>query len=452
MPTIALLGTCDTKLPELLYLRSQILSQAPPHSTTVFLIDVGRRVISHPAIDMPPSDLLTLYGHPIDDPEDMYAIQQLPRNELVEVMSRLATRAIKFLYSHTERHARDPQGNEMGIHAIISLGGSNATAVATPVMRNAVPIGFPKLMVSTVASGDTGPYVGEADITMMYSVVDVAGLNEVLRSVLSNAAGAVVGMARAYEERMAEKEQKEKEGDGGRGKKKVKVGITMFGVTTPGVDAIRQYLEEKYPVVETLVFHATGHGGKAMERLVREGELDAVIDLTTTELADELVGGVMSAGPDRMRAAVEKKIPYIVSLGALDMVNFGPRETVPERFRKDHGRKLYEHNPTVTLLRTSAEECTEIGRRMCERLRNGGDPRRIQVWIPKGGLSMLSVRRAPFEDRYCDDFLFRAVHNGLEGTGILVKDDQRDVNDKGFAHDVAEAMATLLELSSHQQS
>lgn len=376
----------------------------------------------------------------------MQSLQSLPRNQLVELMSRLCTNHIQSLFSRQE------------IHGIVSLGGSNATSLAAPVMRNALPIGFPKLMVSTVASGDTGPYVGETDITMMYSVVDVAGLNEVLRGVLGNAAGAVVGMANAYYERRmgriregedmeAKKEKKAK-------KKAKVVGITMFGVTTPSVDAIRQYLESKYPgVIETMVFHATGHGGKAMERLVRAGELDAVIDLTTTELADELVGGVMSAGPDRMRAAVGKGIPYIVSLGALDMVNFGPPGTVPERFRsKDaNERKLYEHNPTVTLLRTSVEECREIGKRMCERLLEGGDPSKIQAWIPQGGLSMLSVAGAPFEDRDADEALFETVREGLKGSGILVKDDERHVNDKGFAHDVAEAMAKLLGLSNGQQ-
>ncbi|EAA35543.1 hypothetical protein GE21DRAFT_1842 [Neurospora crassa] len=447
MPTIALLGTCDTKLSELLYLRSQILLHP---STTVLLIDVGRHPVSHPSITFGPPDLLSHYAKEAE--MDMQSLQSLPRNQLVELMSRLCTSHIQSLFSRQT------------IHGIVSLGGSNATALAAPVMRNALPIGFPKLMVSTVASGDTGPYVGETDITMMYSVVDVAGLNEVLRGVLGNAAGAVVGMANAYYERRRiregaesgreigegrEKEEKEK-----KEKKKARVGITMFGVTTPSVDAIRQYLESKYPgVIETMVFHATGHGGKAMERLVRAGELDAVIDLTTTELADELVGGVMSAGPDRMRAAVGKGIPYIVSLGALDMVNFGPPGTVPERFRsKDaNERKLYEHNPTVTLLRTSVEECREIGRRMCERLLDGGDASKIQVWIPKGGLSMLSVAGAPFEDRDADEALFQTVREGLKGSGILVKDDERHVNDKGFAHDVAEAMAKLLGLSNGQQ-
>ncbi|KAK3497336.1 uncharacterized protein B0T23DRAFT_393596 [Neurospora hispaniola] len=436
MPTIALLGTCDTKLSELLFLRSQILLHP---STTVLLIDVGRHPVSHPSITFGPPDLLSHYAK---EGMDMQSLQSLPRNQLVELMSRLCTCHIQSLFSRQQ------------IHGIVSLGGSNATSLAAPIMRNALPIGFPKLMVSTVASGDTGPYVGETDITMMYSVVDVAGLNEVLRGVLGNAAGAVVGMANAYYERRM---RRIREGDMEAKKehnKKARVGITMFGVTTPSVDAIRQYLESKYPgVIETMVFHATGHGGKAMERLVRAGELDAVIDLTTTELADELVGGVMSAGPDRMRAAVGKGIPYIVSLGALDMVNFGPPGTVPERFRsKDaNERKLYEHNPAVTLLRTSVEECREIGRRMCERLLEGGDASKIQVWIPKGGLSMLSVAGAPFEDRDADEALFETVREGLKGSGILVKDDERHVNDIGFAHDVAEAMAKLLGLSNGQQ-
>ena len=353
-------------------------------------------------------------------------------------MTRLAT-------SHVESLFRQGQ-----IHGIISLGGSNATSLAAPVMRNAVPIGFPKLMVSTVASGDTGPYVGETDITMMYSVVDVAGLNEVLRGVLENAAGAVVGMANAYEKRMrerqAEKERTEKE------KKKIRVGITMFGVTTPGVDAIRQYFEEKYPIIETMVFHATGHGGKAMERLIEAEELDAVIDLTTTEVADELVGGVMSAGPGRMSAAVSRRIPYVVSLGALDMVNFGPKETVPEKFRTDNTRKLYEHNPNVTLLRTSVEECKKIGKEIADRLSQTEAPNKIMVWIPEGGVSMLSVPGGPFADHDADQALFRAIRGGLEGTRIPYWEDDRNINDKGFAQDVAESMARLLGISEDTRS
>jgi uncharacterized protein (UPF0261 family) len=308
-------------------------------------------------------------------------------------------------------------------------------------MRDAVPVGFPKLIVSTVASGDTGHIVGETDISLMYSVVDVAGLNEVLSDILSNAGAAISGAALAYAERRKNSEASKGSGDAARQKRRV--GATMFGVTTPGVDAIRHHLESNYDV-EVYVFHATGHGGKAMERLVREGRLDAVLDLTTTELCDFITGGTMSAGPNRLEAAAEAGIPYIVSLGATDMTNFGPKSTVPPRYQD---RKLYEHNPDVTLMRSSKDESKQVADLICKKLKDKSkDASKIEVWLPRGGVSLMAVPDGPFADAEADTVLFDSVKSGLEGSGITVVDDPRDINNPEFAKDIAEALVSKMGL------
>ncbi|KAF2850338.1 UPF0261-domain-containing protein [Plenodomus tracheiphilus IPT5] len=351
MRTIVILGTCDTKLDELLFLRSEVLRQ----NVNVTLIDVGRHPIKHDAISMGQRKLLQDYGSNEE-------LGQLPRGEVIKIMATCATTAVKRIFKAGQAHG------------IIAAGGSGGTSLAAQVMRDALPIGVPKLIVSTIASGDTGPIVRETDITLMYSVVDVAGLNQVLRNILSNAGAAIVGMAQAYALRAQKSEPSSKK----------RVGMTMFGVTTPAVDTIRNHLESSYDI-EIYVFHATGHGGKAMERLIREGGLDAVLDLTTTEVCDHVTGGVMSAGPHRLEAAAEAGIPNIISIGATDMSNFGPINTVPERYKD---RTLYEHNPVVTLMRTSKEEAGQVGAFIAAKIRkHAKDPRAIEVWLPKGGWS-----------------------------------------------------------------
>ncbi|EON68505.1 hypothetical protein W97_07763 [Coniosporium apollinis CBS 100218] len=323
------------------------------------------------------------------------------------------------------------------IHGIISAGGSGGTALASAVMREALPIGFPKLIVSTVASGDTGPIVGETDITMMYSVVDIAGLNSVLRNVLANAAGAIVGMARAYQAYLKNFSEE------GAAEKKRRVGVTMFGVTTPCVDVIRKHLERVYDI-EVYVFHATGHGGRAMERLINEGQLDAILDITTTEICDFLLDGNMSAGPNRLEAAASAGIPNILSVGACDMANYGARNTVPERFKD---RRLYEHNPMVTLMRTNKDECAKIGEFMVEKLRRYAERKEmVQVWLPTGGVSMIATPGGPFEDREADRALFEMIEEGLKDSAIRVVRDERAINDEGFARDIAEELVRLMDL------
>ncbi len=404
-PTVVLIGTFDTKFDELLFLRDELLL----HSVGVITVDVGRKDIRHKAVHIYSEQLLKN----ADEKQD---VNQLPRGEVIKVMASSATKYIKTLHK---------QGS---MHAIISAGGSGGTSLTAQVMRDALPIGFPKLIVSTVASGDTGPIVEETDITLMYSVVDIAGSNQVLRNVLRNAGAAVAGMAHAYASRVQESLPSEK---------KLRVGISMFGVTTPAVDAIRKHLESNYDI-ETYIFHATGHGGKAMERLVREGGLDAILDLTTTEICDHITGGVMSAGPHRLEAAAEAGIPQIISVGATDMSNFGPINTVPERYKD---RKLYEHNPVVTLMRTSVDEARQVGCFIIEKLKtHAKKPGAVQVWLPTGGISAIAVHDGPFADADADAALFEAIQTGLKDGEIEVVVDKRKINDEGFAHDIAEAL------------
>jgi uncharacterized protein (UPF0261 family) len=314
-----------------------------------------------------------------------------------------------------------------GLHAegqlggILALGGSGGSSIATRAMR-ALPVGVPKVMVSTVASGDTRPYVGAVDVTMMYSVVDIAGVNRVSARIMANAAGAIAGMVGATVPELAEKPL---------------VGATMFGVTTPCVTRARERLEELG--YEVLVFHATGSGGQSLEALVRDGFLAGVLDTTTTELADELVGGVLSAGPDRLEAAGAAGVPQVVSLGALDMVNFGPRETVPPQFE---GRTLYVHNPTVTLMRTTAAECAELGRTIGRKLSSATGP--PALFVPLGGVSMIDVAGQPFHDPDADAALFGALRDSVDGS-VEVHEVKADLNDPAFAVAMADRLHELIQ-------
>ncbi len=331
------------------------------------------------------------------------------RGAAVETMARGAAEIVKRLRA------------EGRLDGILGLGGSGGSAIATYAMRQ-LPVGVPKLMVSTVASGDTRPYVGAVDVTMMYSVVDIAGINQISARILTNAAAAIAGMADAQAIEIA---------DTG----KPLVGATMFGVTTPCVTRARERLEELG--YEVLVFHATGTGGQSMEALVRGGFIAAVLDATTTELADDLVGGVLSAGPDRLEAAGEVGIPQVVSLGALDMVNFGPMETVPERFRE---RRLYVHNPTITLMRTTPEECAELGRRIARKLNAAQGP--VSLFIPLRGISLIAVEGQVFYDPDADKALLAALRADLDHS-VDVRELNTDINDPAFAEAMADRLHEL---------
>ncbi|MEW4487026.1 Tm-1-like ATP-binding domain-containing protein [Thalassoglobus sp. JC818] len=286
------------------------------------------------------------------------------------------------------------------VQGVIGIGGSGGTSLIAPAMR-ILPIGMPKILVSTVASGNVAPYVDCSDIFMLYSVVDIAGLNVVSKRILTNAADAMAGMvlpdSKATTSKTTDSQVPPRN----------TVGLTMFGVTTPCVTQVRQQLEADNN--ECLVFHATGTGGRAMEQLVESGFLTAVMDITTTEVADEIVGGVFAAGPERFDRVLRSRVPYILSLGALDMVNFGARETVPPQFQD---RLLHCHNAQVTLMRTNAVECKQIGRWIADKLNQSVAP--LRLLIPEGGLSLLDVPGQPFHDPEADHALFDSLEEHLQ--------------------------------------
>ncbi|KAK6434979.1 hypothetical protein LTR95_008834 [Oleoguttula sp. CCFEE 5521] len=424
---VIILGTCDTKLDELLYLRQEVITSSQGRADIV-LIDAGRKPVDHDAITYPQKVLTTLYA-----PSPSQDVSTLPRGEVIKYMSACAINACRD--AMREGQVKPPHRTITGI---ISAGGTGGTSLASAIMREVFPIGFPKLIVSTVASGNCGPIVEESDITMMNSVVDIAGTNNLLKRILSNAAGAIVGMADAYERPMQDSSHPLSATD-----QRKRVGLTMFGVTTPCVDKIRNHLESMY-TLECFVFHCTGHGGKAMERLVKEGKLDAVLDITTTEICDHLMGGNMSAGPHRLEAALQAGMPCIISVGATDMVNFGAIATVPEKYQS---RKLFEHNPMVTLMRTSPQECKDVGEFIVGKINQFAKaPEKVQVVLPKGGVSMIATKDAPFYDAGADKAIFDAIENGLKASAIEVISDERQINDETFAVDVAERMARLMSL------
>jgi uncharacterized protein (UPF0261 family) len=400
-PTVALFGTLDTKGQEYAFLREQVRA----HGASVLLVDVG--VLGEPSV-MPDVKRAAVAAAAGFDVEALAA--EGDRGAAVAAMAHGAAEIARRLHADGR------------IDAIAGLGGSGGSAIVTEAMR-ALPIGVPKLMVSTLASGDTRPYVGAVDVTMMYSVVDIAGLNQVSRRILANAAGAIAGMAAVEPERADDA--------------RPLVGATMFGVTTPCVTRARERLEELG--YEVLVFHATGTGGRSLEALIEGGFLTASLDVTTTELADELVGGVLSAGPERLEAAGAAGIPQVVSLGALDMVNFGPEDTVPERFR---GRNLYVHNPTVTLMRTTPEECAELGRTVARKLNAASGP--VTVFVPLRGVSAIAVEGQPFHDPEADDALIGALRESLDPS-VDLRELDLDVNDPAFAEAMADRLHELVQ-------
>ena len=398
MAVVALIGTLDTKGEEYRWLAEGLRGEV----VEPLIVDVGS--FSHSELaDITSDEVIRAAGEQVDGLRE-----RRDRGEMMEVMSRGAAEVVARLAS------------EGRIHGLLAIGGSGGSSVAAAAMR-ALPVGFPKLLVSTMASGNVRPYVGEVDATLMYSVVDVAGINSISEKVFGNAVAAIAGMATAYEGRVADKDSRPV------------VAVTMFGVTTPAADEARRRLTELG--YEVLVFHATGTGGRAMEKLVESGLLAGVCDLTTTELADDLVGGVLSAGPNRLEQAGLSGIAQVVSLGALDMVNFGPMETVPEEFRH---RNLFVHNPTVTLMRTTPEEMAELGRRIARKLAAATGV--TELFIPLRGVSAIDVVGAPFHDEQADAALFAELRSGLADSGVVVHERDEDINTPGFGAAMAEAL------------
>lgn len=398
--TVLLIGTLDTKGAEFAYVRDLI--QARGHR--VLMMDVG--VLGEPgfAPDICAAEVAAAGGASLEELR-----RRGDRGQAVDAMIAGVRTLVPRLYA------------EGKFDGVMGLGGGGGTSIATAAMRE-LPVGVPKLMVSTLASGNTRLYVGVKDITIMHSVVDIAGLNRISRRILANAAGALCGM---LEQEVPPAEERPV------------IAATMFGVTTPCVDRLRERLREAG--YEVLVFHATGTGGQAMEGLIDAGFIAAVADITTTEWCDEVVGGVLSAGPDRLSAAARAGIPQVVSCGALDMVNFLALETVPEKFR---GRKLYRHNPNVTLMRTTPEECAEIGRRIAEQLNKARGP--TTLLIPLRGVSMLDREGQPFHDPEADAALFQALRENVRPPVEIVELDLH-INDPAFADAAAERLLALLE-------
>jgi len=387
MAKVYVIGTCDTKEPELRY-AAECVRQA---GAIPVVVDVGTKGTGI-AVDVSAAEIAAYH------PQGLTAVLGLnDRGAAIAGMAEALTRWLT---------ARDDIG------AVLGLGGSGNTALVTQAMR-ALPIGTPKLMVSTVASGNVAPYVGPADIAMMYSVVDIAGINAISRRVIANAAHAAAGMA-LHNAPPAP------------GVEKPGIGMSMFGVTTACVTMLREALDATH---ECYVFHATGAGGQSMEKLADSGLLTALLDITTTEVPDHLFGGVFPCTEDRFGAAIRTRLPYIGSVGAVDMVNFGGLETVPSQFA---GRNLYVHNPQVTLMRTTPEENRAIAEFILARLNRMEGP--VRFLLPLGGVSAIDVPGMPFHDPAANAVLFETIREGfIESPHRKLIEVQAAINDRAFA-------------------
>ena len=412
MATIAILGTMDTKGVEHGFIAQEILRRG--HK--VLVIDVG--ILSEPKLkpDVTREEILASAGI-----ELTALLQKKDRGEAVAAMSKGAPIVLARLAA------------ERKIDGVISLGGGGGTAIATAAMR-ALPIGFPKLMVSTLASGNTAQYVGVKDIVMFPSIVDVSGINRISRQILTRAAGAICGMVEVGVQASACSGEDMLKRDLQRDKPIIVA--SMFGNTTQCVQHAQKNLEDAG--YEVLVFHATGIGGRTMESLIETGLVAGVLDITTTEWADELVGGVLGAGPNRLEAAARSGIPAVIAPGCLDMVNFHGPETVPAKFE---GRNFYQHNPQVTLMRTTPEENAQLGRIIAEKLNRSTGP--VSVLLPLKGISIISASGQKFHDPLADQALFQSLKSSLNPEIEVIELDCA-INDAKFAEACAEKLLAQL--------
>ncbi|MEV7441741.1 Tm-1-like ATP-binding domain-containing protein [Streptomyces sp. NPDC091204] len=410
MTNVVLVGTLDTKGVEYGWLRERLLRAG----VEVVLVDTG--IMGEPRV-------------PADVPRD--AVARAAGTELSELRAAADRGAAVTTMARGAEATLLRLHAEGRLHGVLAIGGSGGTSIATRAMR-ALPLGVPKLMVSSMASGDVSPYVGSSDITMMYSVVDIAGINSVSGPVLANAAEAVAGMARAYARASLELHPP-RLGAGAR----PLIAASMAGVTTAGVDAARERLTDLG--YEVLVFHVSGTGGRTLETLAGQGVFAGVLDLTLSELADDLCGGILTAGPDRLSAAGRAGIPQVVSLGALDMVKFGPLESLPRRVLD---RGVHVHNPSITVIRTNQEECTELGRRVAAKLRAATGP--TAVCVPLRGLSTLGAPGGPYHDPGADRALFTALREGLRGSAARLYDYDTHINDPAFGRAAADRLHDLI--------
>lgn len=399
MKTIAIIGTFDTKGTEFEFIKKLVREQG----LDTLCIHAGAFEPLF-APDVSNAEVAASVGVSMEE-----ISSKRDRAFATDVMSRGAEKLIPELYA---------QGRFDGI---ISVGGSGGTSMATPAMR-ALPIGVPKVMVSTMASGNVSQYVGTSDVVMFPSVVDAEGLNAISMEIFSNAVNAVVGMVKNKKPLAHEN--------------KPIIAATMFGVTTPCIKTAKAYLEEQG--YEVLVFHATGTGGRTMETLINAGFIKGVLDITTTEWCDELFGGVLNAGSHRLEAAGACGVPQVVSVGALDMVNFGPLDTVPEQYR---GRNLYKHNPTVTLMRTTKEENIRLGEVIAEKLNAAKSP--TALMLPLRGVSAIDGEGQPFSDPEADKALFDTLRANIGSNVELIELDS-NVNDDAFALAAAKKLLELM--------
>ena len=397
MATIAVIGTLDSKGEEHAFVADLI--RARGHRA--LLIDVGSGGPPTVTPDFTREQVAAFAGLDLAD-----LLVRKDRGECVVAMSKAAP---VFLAKLASAH---------DIDGVISLGGGGGTAISTAAMR-ALPLGFPKLMISTLAAGNTAPYLGTKDIVMMPSIADIAGLNRLSRLIFSRAAGAICGMVEAKIETAGWRPL---------------VVASMFGNTTACVTEAKRIIEEAG--YEVLVFAATGAGGRSMEALIESGMVAGVLDLTTTEWADELVGGVLNAGPDRMDAAAKAKVPAIVAPGCLDMVNFGEKSSIPEKYA---GRNFYIHNPQVTLMRTTPEECSRLGGIIADKVNRYTAP--AVIMIPKKAISVISAVGQPFHDSAADEALFNAIR---ENANVPVEEFDEEINSPVFAKACADKLLQLM--------
>lgn len=400
MKTVVIIGTFDTKAKEFSYVKDEI--ERLGFNTLMIHTGVYDSLIS---VDITNQQVL--------DEVDVDITELIRKSDRAYATDMLAKGMQSLLLKLFEAQKFD---------GVISLGGSSGTAIATAGMKE-LPIGIPKVMVSTMTSGDISQYVGTSDIFMMPSIVDIAGLNKISKQIFMNAINALGGMLSDYELDFNED--------------KPLIAASMFGVTTPVVTQATEILEQHG--YEVVIFHATGTGGKAMEDLIRSGYFEGVLDLTTTEWADQLCGGVLSAGESRLDAAIENNIPQVVSLGALDMVNFGPKETVPEQYKN---RLLYQHNPSVTLMRTTVEENIKIGHKIAEKL-NKADTNTALV-IPVKGISAIDKDGEIFYDEKATQALINTIKENLN-SNITIHELDYHINDKTFSNEVSRILINAIE-------
>ena len=409
MATVALVGTLDTKGPDYAFLAGRLRASG----AGVIVVNAGTGTPAGITPDIPAEQVAAAAGTTIE------ALRSAAdRGAAVTALGRGAAALVSELAAAGR------------VDGVLAAGGSGGSSIAAQVMA-ALPVGLPKLLVSTMASGDVSPYVGAKDVCVMYSVVDVAGVNRISRLVLGNAAAAMAGMALA---RAGEQAGEQASGDDER----PLVAASMFGVTTPAVETARSRLTGLG--YEVLVFHATGAGGRALEALAEARLLAGVLDVTTTELADDLVGGVLSAGPDRLTAAGAAGLPQVIAPGALDMVNFGPRETVPERFAD---RLLYVHNPTVTLMRTTVKEMAELGARVGRKAAAATGPTAV-IW-PDRGVSTLDADGQAFFDAAADAACRDALDGELRAAGQAMRRIDAHINDPAFATAMADRLHQMIQ-------